>query len=108
MKGYTPVPNPAYPLQNQSQEYPQVPNNYPNAPSGYESTPNQARNYFNQQIPQTVVLPTNYFGFTYSFILDPMEELALSKGVLIRQQPKFFEQMSGCELPNRYCGKSQR
>ena len=107
MKGYTPVPNPAYPLQNQSQEYPQAPSNYLNAPFGYESTPNQTQNYLNQQIPQTVVLPTNYFGFTYSFILDPMEELALSKGVLIRQQPKFFEQMSGCELPNRYFVFSQ-
>ena len=37
----------------------------------------------------------------------PMQELALSTGVLIRQQPQFFEQISGCETPNRYFVFSQ-
>ena len=36
-----------------------------------------------------------------------MAELAISTGVLIRQQPQILEQITGCESPNRYYVFSQ-
>ena len=41
-------------------------------------------------------------GFQYVYVQDPMAELANCTGVLIRQQPEFFEAITGCESPNRY------
>lgn len=38
----------------------------------------------------------------YVYVQDPMGELANCTGVLIKQEPEFFEQMTGCETPNRY------
>ena len=106
MQGYSSVPNPGYqPPPYQAGGYPQ-PGGYPTAPGGYGASPYQAQGYVNQPMPQTAV-PVNHFGFAYTYVLDPMQELALSTGVLIRQQPQFFEQISGCETPNRYFVFSQ-
>ena len=41
-------------------------------------------------------------GVQYVYVQDPMAELANCTGVLIRQQPEFFEAITGCESPNRY------
>ena len=113
MQGYSSVPNPGYqppPYQAggypQPGGYPQAQGGYPTAPGGYGASPYQAQGYVNQPMPQTAV-PVNHFGFAYTYVLDPMQELALSTGVLIRQQPQFFEQISGCETPNRYFVFSQ-
>ncbi len=58
-------------------------------------------------MPPTAMPPVHFAGITYTYVLDPMQELALSPSVLIRQQPQFFEQISGCESPNRYFVFSQ-
>ena len=107
MQGYSSVPNPGYqpPPYQAPGGYPQA-GGYPTAPGGYGASPYQAQGYVNQPMPQTAV-PVNHFGFAYTYVLDPMQELALSTGVLIRQQPQFFEQISGCETPNRYFVFSQ-
>ena len=108
MQGYSSVPNPGYqpPPYQAPGGYPQAQGGYPTAPGGYGASPYQAQGYVNQPMPQTAV-PVNHFGFAYTYVLDPMQELALSTGVLIRQQPQFFEQISGCETPNRYFVFSQ-
>ena len=41
------------------------------------------------------------------YVADPMQELNISTGCLIRQQPQFLEQITGCESPNRYYVFSQ-
>ena len=46
-------------------------------------------------------------GIQYVYCADPMTELNYSTGVLIRQQPQFFEMYTGCESPNRYYVFSQ-
>ena len=121
MQGYSPVSNPGYqpPYQQGGYPqapggyvqapggYPQAPGGYPSAPGGYGSNPYQAQGYANQPMPPTAMPPVHFAGITYTYVLDPMQELALSPSVLIRQQPQFFEQISGCESPNRYFVFSQ-
>ena len=120
MQGYNPVPNPGYvPPQGYGQApggypqapggYPTAPGGYPAAPGGYGASPYPPQGYANQPMPQMAqpVQPMVFQGITYVYVADPMQELALSTGVLIRQQPQFFEQISGCESPNRYFVFSQ-
>ena len=114
MQGYSPVSNPGYQPPYQQGGYPQgpggyvqAPGGYPQAPGGYGSNPYQAQGYANQPMPPTAMPPVHFAGITYTYVLDPMQELALSPSVLIRQQPQFFEQISGCESPNRYFVFSQ-
>ena len=89
-KGYSEIPNPG--------------ENGPSpAPGGSGINPYPSQAYINQPMPQVVVPPIMFPGIAnYTFVLDPMEELALCPRVEIRQQPQFFEQISGCESPNRY------
>ena len=114
MQGYSPISNPGYQPPYQQGGYPQAPGGYvqapggyPQAPGGYGSNPYQAQGYANQPMPPTAMPPVHFAGITYTYVLDPMQELALSPSVLIRQQPQFFEQISGCESPNRYFVFSQ-
>ena len=114
MQGYSPLSNPGYQPPYQQGGYPQAPGGYvqapggyPQAPGGYGSNPYQAQGYANQPMPPTAMPPVHFAGITYTYVLDPMQELALSPSVLIRQQPQFFEQISGCESPNRYFVFSQ-
>ena len=101
MNGYASVPNPGgyYP--------PQV-GGYPASPGGYGANPYQAQGYANQPLPPVAApSPLNFGGMQFVYVVDPMQELALSTGVLIRQQPQFLEQITGCESPNRYFVFSQ-
>ena len=101
MNGYASVPNPGgyYP--------PQV-GGYPASPGGYGVNPYQAQGYANQPLPPVASpSPLNFGGMQFVYVVDPMQELALSTGVLIRQQPQFLEQITGCESPNRYFVFSQ-
>ena len=114
MQGYSPVSNPGYQPPYQQGGYPQAPGGYvqapggyPQAPGGYGSNPYQAQGYATQPMPPTAMPPVHFAGITYTYVMDPMQELALSPSVLIRQQPQFFEQISGCESPNRYFVFSQ-
>jgi hypothetical protein len=75
----------------------------PTAVGGYNTNPYQAQGYVNQPMPQVGAAPRPLFGgIQYVYVPDPMTELALSTGVLIRQEAQFLEQISGCESPNRY------
>ena len=112
--GYVPPPQPVDYSQPGVGGYPQAPGGYPQAaggypqsPGGYGANPYQAQGYANQPMPQMAATPVIFPGITYTFVLDPMQELAMSTGVLIRQQPQFFEQISGCESPNVYFVFSQ-
>lgn len=122
MQGYASVPNPGgYMPPPQTDPYAQAPGGYaqapggypqaaggyPQSPGGYGANPYQAQGYANQPMPPMGVAPVIIPGITYTFVMDPMQELALSTGVLIRQQPQFFEQISGCESPNVYFVFSQ-
>ena len=51
---------------------------------------------------QNVVLP-QFVGIQYALMQnDPLTELETCTGVMIRQQPEFFELFTGCETQNRY------
>ena len=83
--------------------YPQGPGGYPQAPGGYAANPYQAQGYANSPMPQMAAPPILFPGIVnYTFVLDPIQELSICPRVEIRQQPQFFEQISGCESPNRY------
>ncbi len=43
----------------------------------------------------------------FVYVANPLEELAISTGVLIKQQVQIIEQITGCESPNRYYVFSQ-
>ena len=114
MQGYSAVPNPGYAPPQAPGGYPQAPGGYPQAPGGYAQAPGGytnpygAQGYTNQPVPPVVQAPPmNFGGIQYVYVPDPMQELAISTGVLIRQQPQFFEQITGCESPNRYYVFSQ-
>ncbi len=78
----------------------------PQTVGGYSNQPFQAQGYANQPVPQPGVVP--YFGgIQFVYVVDPLAELALSTGVLIRQQVQIGEQITGCESPNRYFVFSQ-
>jgi hypothetical protein len=69
----------------------------------------QAQNY-NQQmmaIPppnyeQNNQLPIPFQGMQFIYVIDPLAELGSCTGVEIKQQPEFFEMVTGCETANRY------
>ena len=128
MQGYNPVPQQPYQQQYQQQPYqqptyaqPTAPGGYPQpvapggyvppqpqAVGGYNATPLQGQGYANQPVPQVAAVPAPVFGgIQYVYVADPMIELAMSTGVLIRQQAQFLEQITGCESPNRYYVFSQ-
>ena len=132
MQGYNPVPQQPYPQQPYPQQpyqqpyqqpsyaQPGAPGGYAQPPStggyvppqpaavgGYNATPLQGQGYANQPVPQAAAVPSPIFGIQFVYVLDPMSELAMSTGVLIRQQAQFLEQITGCESPNRYYVFSQ-
>ena len=102
-QGYQPPPQQGYPPQGpQGGYYPP-----PSSPGGY-SQPVYNQGYANQPVPSPgAVPPPRFGGIQYVYVADPMAELAMSTGVLIRQEAQFFEQMAGCESPNRYYVFSQ-
>ena len=78
----------------------------PQQAGGYSQYP--AQGYANQPVQPVAAVPAPYFGgLQYVYVSDPMAELALSTGVLIKQEAQFFEQITGCESPNRYYVFSQ-
>jgi len=79
-------------------------NPYPNygPPS---NMPIQQPNMPPNMMPQNMMMPPNMMmpqPVQYVFVQDPMAELANCTGVLIKQEPEFFERMTGCETANRY------
>ena len=92
MQGYSSVPNPGYYPPQQPGGYPQAPGGYAQAPGGYVS-PYPGQGYTNQPIPPVAPvapMPVNFAGITYVYVPDPLAELAISTGVLIRE---------GCHTP---------
>ena len=81
----------------------------PTAVGGYNTNQYQAQGYVNQPMPQVAAVhqPPFFGGIQYVYVPDPMTELALSTGVLIRQEAQVLEQITGCESPNRYYVFSQ-
>ena len=81
----------------------------PLAAGGYNPSQIPSQGYPNQPIPQPGVAPPPLFGpgIQYVYVPNPLEELALSTGVLIKQQVQFLERITGCESPNRYYVFSQ-
>lgn len=57
-----------------------------------------------QGVAMAVVSPgmPQFAGLQYAYVQDPLTELESCTGVIIRQQPEFFEAIVGCETPNRY------
>ena len=110
-QGYIQVPQNASPNPYAQQGYgypPSSPGGYvpPQQAGGYSQYP--AQGYANQPVPQVAAVPAPYFGgLQYVYVADPMTELGLSTGVLIRQEAQFLEQLTGCESPNRYYVFSQ-
>jgi hypothetical protein len=110
-QGYIQVPQNASPNPYAQQGYgypPSSPGGYvPHQQAGgYSQYP--AQGYANQPVPQVAAVPAPYFGgLQYVYVADPMTELGLSTGVLIRQEAQFLEQLTGCESPNRYYVFSQ-
>jgi len=104
---YVPPPQPGVPgVYNQ----PMLQGGYPQplAVGGYNPSPYQAQGYVNQPVPQVAAVPPPRFGgIQYVYVPDPMVELGMSTGVLIRQEAQFLEQVTGCESPNRYYVFSQ-
>ena len=41
-------------------------------------------------------------GVSYIITADPMADLEVCQSVIIKQQPEFFEMLTGCETANRY------
>ena len=88
-------------------EYNSVPQNPP--PTQYVPPPAQGQYIPMQPINPGIPPHPGQFigGIQYVYCADPMTELNYSTGVLIRQQPQFFEMYTGCESPNRYYVFSQ-
>ena len=72
---------------------------YPPQP-GYAPQPGYPTQPGYQAVPQGV--PAYHPGVQYVYVADPMSELAMSTGVVIKQEPQFLEAITGCESPNRY------
>ena len=71
--------------------------------SASNNVPYQSKGNSNQPVPQAGSgFSPSFGGSKYIYISDPMDELAMSTGVSIRQEPQFLEQITGCESPNRY------
>ena len=53
--------------------------------------------------PENNMYPApNFPGMQFVYVLDPLTELTNCTGVEIKQQPEFFEMITGCETSNRY------
>lgn len=52
--------------------------------------------------PVISVPPALFGGMQFVYVQDPMTELASCPSLLIRQEPEFFENLTGCEQPNIY------
>ena len=90
-----------FPLNNPVMMMPPNPNlnnfnNFNNQPS-FNVPPNNANMNFGQN--QMAQLFPN---MQFVYVQDPMTELANCTGIEIKQQPEFFEMMTGCETANRY------
>ena len=46
--------------------------------------------------------PPLFGGLQFVYVQDPMTELVNCPSILIRQEPEFFEALTGCETPNVY------
>lgn len=72
-------------------------------PNPYGPTSNQP---IYQQPPPLSIPPQGVYapfgGMVFCYVQDPMTELASCQSLLIRQEPEFFEKLSGCEQPNIY------
>ena len=53
-------------------------------------------------VPATQVQGQQFGGMQVIYVQDPLTELENCTGVIIRQQPEFYEALTGCETPNRY------
>lgn len=53
-------------------------------------------------IPQQITNPSPLGGIEFVYVEDPMLELANCTSVIIKQEPEFFEAITGCETANRY------
>ena len=53
------------------------------------------------EIPEGGPAPL-FGGLQFVYVQDPMAELAACPSILIRQEPEFFEALTGCETPNVY------
>ena len=71
---------------------------YGTAPVTYPQGVPQS-NYQAQVMPQPAVL---FGGMQFIYVEDPMMELASCPSLLIRQEPDFLENLTGCEQPNVY------
>lgn len=98
-----PVPQPTYqPVQQQPyQQLPQQPQFQPvSQPVAY----NQGVPYSQGVPPQssTAMIAPPVTQVQYVFVNDPLQELASSASVLVKQQPDFVEQFTRCDNPNIY------
>ena len=99
---YQPVPQ--YPQQQYGQYPPQYGQQAP--PPGYNPPQVAPPIYQGPPTAQPVGVPPGG-AVQYVYVSNPLEELAISTGVLIRQQVQIIEQITGCESPNRYFVFSQ-
>ena len=85
---------PIYPQQG---VYPPQPGVYPPPQPVYPAQP------VTYAAPQAVAVPPAIFGgLQFTYVQDPMAELATCPSLLIRQEPEFLEKLTGCETPNIY------
>lgn len=90
------MPNQPFPLNNQVMMVPPNPNNFNIHPN--TNVPNN----MNVNIRPNQVPPQFFPGMQFAYVQDPIYELASCNGIEIKQQPEFFEMMTGCETANRY------
>ena len=83
-----------FPLNNQVMMMPPNLNNFNNQQVINVPQNNPNMNYCQNQIPP------QFPGMQYIYVKDPMSELANCTGIEIKQQPEFFEMMTGCETAN--------
>ena len=87
-----------FPLNNPVMMMPPNPNlnNFNNQPPSNVPPNNINMNFGQNQMPQL------FPGMQFTYVQDPMTELAYCTGIEIRQQPEIFEMITGCETANRY------
>ena len=93
--------------QNSNQQILVPPQNLPplnNQPMVMQPYPpiNNPQGMYPPPPPQNQMPPELFPGLQFVYVIDPLAELANCTGVEIRQQPEFFEMMTGCETANRY------
>ena len=104
MQGYQPISQDQ--TKGQYTQTPQsgVPGGYvpPKPPGGYVQSPNP-QGYVNKPIPnQGYGASPMYNKIQYVYAPDPMIELSECNRAYIKQEPQFYEQITGWEAPNRY------